>query len=162
MINHIIQTFIHKFWVMIFIIKFCLKLTYRGILHDFSKFSRNERSSFAKYTPLLKDTKYGSAKYHEMLNEMRSAIDHHQMNNRHHPEYFGVDGFSGMNLIDVIELWCDWNAALRRNKKGNIMQSIKHGQDRFTYDRELFCIFVNTAFSPKTAERIIEDEWKRY
>jgi len=162
MINHFYQTFKHKAWVMILILRFCSQLIWRGIVHDLSKLGRIERTLFAKYTPELKNLKYGSEKYYAFMGKMQPAIDHHQRTNRHHPEYFGdIHFFRGMNLIDLIELWCDWNAALKRNKAGYILHSIKHGQTRFSFDDDLFCIFVNTGFKPDDAEKIIEEYWNR-
>ena len=161
MINHIYQTFKHKFWVLFFIAMFCFKLLWRGIVHDLSKLGPIERTLFAKYTSKLKEVKYGSEAYHAYLNNMRPAVDHHQRVNRHHPEYFGSYYFRGMNLIDLIELWCDWNAAVKRSKNGYILHSIRHGRDRFTFDDDTFCYFVNTAFPPEEAKQVIEEEWER-
>jgi len=47
---------------------------------------------------------------------MKPAIEHHYKNNRHHPEHFN-NGIDEMNLVDLIELLCDWKAASERNKK---------------------------------------------
>jgi hypothetical protein len=41
---------------------------------------------------------------------MGEALKHHYANNRHHPEHF-ENGINGMNLLDVIEMVCDWKAA---------------------------------------------------
>ena len=50
-----------------------------------------------------------------------------------------------MNLIDIIEMLCDWKAATMRHNDGNIYKSIDLNQKRFKYSNELKDIFINTA-----------------
>ena len=88
----------------------------RRSTHDLSKLEEPEISAFDKYTPLLQKTEYGSNEYKSILNAMKPAIEHHYKNNRHHPEHFN-NGIDEMNLVDLIELLCDWKAASERNKK---------------------------------------------
>lgn len=111
--------------------------------HDKSKLREPEKPIFDEYTPKLKASTYGSEEYKNMLSEMQIALDHHYMNNRHHPEYFN-DGISSMTLIDIIEMLCDWLAATKRHADGDIMKSIEINQKRFNYSDELKQIFINT------------------
>ena len=115
----------------------------RIVTHDNSKFSDKEWPFFVEYTPRLKKTTYGSPKYKENLKKMAPAIKHHYANNRHHPEYF-KEGVGGMNLVDLIEMLCDWIAATKRHEDGNIEKSLKINQKRFGYSDELNAVLRNT------------------
>jgi len=119
------------------------KLLDRSMNHDQSKLESPEREIFDEYTPKLKDTTYGSDKYNGYLKEMKVALDHHYKQNRHHPEHH-ENGVKDMNLIDLIEMLCDWKAATMRHADGDIMKSIEHNQKRFGYSNELASIFKNT------------------
>lgn len=120
------------------------KLKKRGLLHDKSKMERPEVSTFAKYTPKLKNTTYGSDEYKQFLKEMRPALEHHYANNRHHPEGHPL-GIDGMNLVDLVEMFCDWMAAVQRHADGDIMKSIEHNTQRFNLSPQLRSILENTA-----------------
>ena len=111
--------------------------------HDNSKLWSPEKECFDEITPLLKETTYGSDEYKATMDRMRPAIDHHHKNNRHHPEYF-PNGINGMNLIDLIEMICDWKAASERHADGDIYRSIEINKDRFGMSDQLTEIFKNT------------------
>lgn len=49
-----------------------------------------------------------------------------------------------MNLVDIIEMLCDWKAATLRHADGDIYKSIEINQKRFGYSDELKSIFINT------------------
>ena len=68
---------------------------------------------------------------------------HHYETNRHHPEHF-TNGFKGMNLVDLVEMFCDWVASTSRHKDGDIYNSIQQNKGRFGYSNELEMIFINT------------------
>ena len=119
------------------------KLLDRSMNHDQSKLESPEREIFDEFTPKLKDTTYGSDEYNGYLKEMKVALDHHYKQNRHHPEHH-ENGVKDMNLIDLIEMLCDWKAATMRHADGDIMKSIEHNQKRFGYSNELASIFKNT------------------
>ena len=116
----------------------------RSILHDQSKLESPEVEIFEEYTPKLRGVTYGSDEYKQMMKEMKVAVDHHQSKNRHHPEYFKT-GIWGMNLVDLIEMICDWKAAGLRHNDGDLIRSIEINQDRFGYSDELKSILINTA-----------------
>ena len=50
----------------------------------------------------------------------------------------------GMDLYDIIEMFCDWKAASKRNVDGSISKSIEIGQKRFNMSGQLVKIFKNT------------------
>jgi len=119
-------------------------LIYRQEHHDQTKLESPEVEIFEVYTPKLRDCTYGSDEYRQYMKEMKVAIDHHNSNNMHHPEYYD-DGIHGMNLIDLIEMLCDWKAASLRHNDGDLMKSIEINQKRFGYSDELKGILINTA-----------------
>ena len=121
-----------------------VELMQRQEQHDQTKLESPECEIFEEYTPKLKDCTYGSEEYQGYLKEMKIALDHHYKHNRHHPEYF-QDGINGMNLMDLIEMICDWKAASLRHKDGNIYKSLELNQKRFGYSDELKLILKNTA-----------------
>ena len=50
-----------------------------------------------------------------------------------------------MNLMDLIELICDWRAAADRHADGDISESIKKNIERFNISPQLASILDNTA-----------------
>jgi hypothetical protein len=53
---------------------------------------------------------------------------------------------SQMNLVDLIEMLCDWKAAGEQHKDGgDIFRSIEINQERFGYSDEVKSILLNTA-----------------
>lgn len=86
---------------------------------------------------------YGSNEYKETLREFKPAIEHHQKNNRHHPEFY-EDGICGMSLVDIVEMLCDWKAASQRHDDGDILKSIAINADRFGMDGQIVSILQNT------------------
>lgn len=112
--------------------------------HDTSKLSTPEVEILTEYTPRLRETTYGSEQYKVYLAEMGTALQHHYANNRHHPEHFDA-GIAGMNLVDLVEMFCDWIAATARHADGNIYASIRLNTERFGLPPELASILMNTA-----------------
>ena len=119
------------------------ELDRRGQVHDASKFEEPERSVFAANTPKLAKTEYGTLAYDELLKEVRVAIDHHYAKNTHHPEHW-PNGVDDMDLFDVVEMLCDWAAAVKRNKNGNVHKSLIVNQERFNIAPQLVQIMKNT------------------
>ena len=74
---------------------------------------------------------------------MKEGLDIHYANNRHHPEHFD-NGIQGMNLLDLLEMICDWKAASERHADGDVYKSIEINQERFGYSDELKIILKNT------------------
>ena len=112
--------------------------------HDFSKLEPEEAPLFEKYCKKLKNITYNSEEYKKYLEELKPALNHHYKQNRHHPEHF-ENGISGMNLLDVLEMLCDWTAASTKQKEGNIFKSLEENQKRFNYSDDLKSILENTA-----------------
>jgi len=119
------------------------RLKDRGLKHDQSKTEDPEVSIFAEYTPKLKKSTYGSDEYNKFLQEMKSALDHHYAQNRHHPEHF-KNGLDDMTLVDLIEMLCDWKAATLKHNDGNILKSLEINAKRFNISPQLYNVLKNT------------------
>jgi hypothetical protein len=124
--------------------KFALKLQKQIQKHDASKLKSPEKDGFDKYTPMLAKMEYNSPEYKKCLAELKDPyLNHHYANNSHHPEHF-ENGIDGMNLYDLIEMLCDWKAAVKRNKNGNIYKSLEINKSRFKISNQLYNILLNT------------------
>lgn len=124
-----LETTQHKAWVFWYLLLACWTLMRRAWRHDWSKYSREESSHFEKATPLT-DLSYGSPEYYQELDKIQPALKHHYAANSHHPQHYKV-GIYGMSPLDQIEMLCDWKAAGRRHKGGDIRKSIETNQRRF-------------------------------
>lgn len=112
--------------------------------HDYDKIhNKTEKKLFDEYTPKLKNCTYGGEEYKIYLKGLREGLNIHYANNRHHPEHF-ENGVQGMNLLDLIEMICDWKAASERHADGDIYRSLEINQERFGYSDELKSILKNT------------------
>jgi hypothetical protein len=123
--------------------KVLIELVKRSRDHDKSKLESPELEYFIEFTPKLKGSTYGSEEYNSFREQMKPALDHHYANNSHHIEHY-PNGINGMNLIDLIEMVCDWNAAVKRHDDGNIEKSITINKERFGYSDEISTILLNT------------------
>lgn len=123
---------------------FVKEMLHRGELHDQSKLQRPEVELFTEYTPKLAGSTYGSPEYEGFRKAMGPALAHHYANNRHHPEHF-KNGINDMNLVDLLEMFCDWKAASERHNDGNIRKSIEVNANRFNLSPQLVKILENTA-----------------
>lgn len=120
-------------------------LNKRAVRHDASKWSPEEWPAFEATTPKLAGLTYGSDEYRASLREIKPAIEHHQGNNSHHPEFYSRSCV-GMTLLDLVEMLCDWKAATERHNDGSIFKSLQHNRARFSIPDGLFDVMVNTAF----------------
>lgn len=117
------ETMRHVLYVKGFLAMISHILFERGIVHDRSKFESPEIEVFAEFTPRLAWATYGSQIYKDYLKAMKPALDHHYACNRHHPEHFQEEAdatfkaspVSCMNLLDLVEMFCDWAAAVMRH-----------------------------------------------
>lgn len=125
---------------------FCNDIMDRAYRHDESKLHEPEKERFdyvGTHQHLSKHT-YGSDEYKKSLEYLGPALDHHYQENDHHPQHF-PNGISGMNLMQLVEMWLDWLAACKRNKNGNIYQSLEVNRDRFKISDQLYNVLLNQA-----------------
>jgi len=137
------ETYKHILVVQKNINKIIDELLNKANQHDSPKLESPEVEIFEEYTSKLAGLTYGSKEYNEQLKEIEPALIHHYANTRHHPEGF-LNGIKDMNLVDILEMICDWFAATKRHNDGNIRKSIAINQQRFGYSDELKQIFYNT------------------
>lgn len=112
----------------------------RGSVHDASKLVSPEKEMFDCFRPKLDTMSIESDEYKQALVEMGEALQHHYEHNSHHPEHF-PDGVNGMNLIDVVEMVCDWAAAAQR--KGEVV-NLDWARSRFGLAPQTESIIANT------------------
>lgn len=124
--------------------KCAVNLIQRGERHDQTKLESPEVELFTEYTPKLALCTYGSEEYNGFLDKIKPALDHHYANNSHHPEHY-KNGIDDMDLLDIIEMICDWKASSERQNNGNIRKSIETNAKRFNMSPQLVKIFENTA-----------------
>ena len=120
-----------------------LDLIERGRVHDNSKFSEPELSGFSENVDNVPLMVYDSEEYKKKWIEMKSVIDRHHRNNRHHPEHWS-EGINDMSLIDILEMIVDWKAATMRYKDGNLEKSIEINCDKYKISPQLKQIILNT------------------
>lgn len=139
-----VETYKHIEKVREYIQLFINKLYARGLEHDRAKLENPELEVFTEYTPKLSELTYDSPEYRECLEKMNGALQHHYAQYRHHPEHFD-NSINDMNLIDIVEMFCDWKAASERQLDGNLLKSIEKNANRFNMDPQLKRILINTA-----------------
>ncbi len=124
--------------------KMAIALLDRGEVHDQTKLESPEVEIFAdKSTPQLGPITYDSPEYRASRERVKPALQHHYAHNRHHPEHF-KNGVEDMNLLDILEMFCDWSASSKRHHNGNIRKSIEANADRFKLSPQLVKILENT------------------
>lgn len=139
------DTLKHVERVKYYINQVCTELMIRADDHDRSKLGPEEKPLFDEMTPKLKTLEYGTEEYKQSLNDLSPALVHHYECNSHHPEHF-ENGVAGMNLYDLVEMFCDWQAASERTKDGDIGKSVEIGIKRFNIEPQLSLILFNTCY----------------
>ncbi len=120
------------------------ELLRRSRVHDKSKLGPEELPLFATVNSKLKTSTYGSKEYDQFLKELGPALEHHYRANSHHPEHY-PNGLNGMDLCDLVEMFCDWMAATERHNNGDIHKSINHNRGRFGMEQQTCAFMANTA-----------------
>jgi len=113
----------------------------RGRVHDASKFSAVEKPVLDSIYPRLRGLSYGSPPYMALVREAWPGLQHHYRHNSHHPEHYAA-GIAGMDLLDLIEMFCDWKAASERNPGDGV--KIDHNARIYAIAPQLAEILANT------------------
>jgi Family of unknown function (DUF5662) len=132
----------HKQWVAENMQTAATELFQRATIHDNSKFSPEEFELYDRLFPELQKYAYGTSELKAVYTQLGPALNHHLKVNQHHPEYH-ENGINGMNLIDLIEMVCDWMAASKRSKTG-IERGLEINKERYGIGDQLFEIVKNT------------------
>lgn len=139
----------------------------RMFSHDRSKLETPEMEMFEQFIDRLAGMTYGSDEYNQCLEEMKkTALGHHYEHNRHHPEHY-PNGINGMNLIDVLEMVCDWKAAGQRHSDGSMSRSLEINTQRFNLSPQLVQIIENTipllySIHGHRSQKYFNDYWHCY
>jgi Family of unknown function (DUF5662) len=121
---------------------FVTEMVRRGQVHDASKFDEPEKPAFDEAITLLRGVPYGSPEYNDVLSRLAPAFEHHYQCNSHHPEHYGEQGIAGMDLFDLVEMFCDWMAAAKRNPADGVKLAYNVGL--FGIQDQLASILANT------------------
>lgn len=125
-------------------IAYCIQnLFKRAAIHDNSKFSPEEFDAYEEVFPDLQKYAYGTEEFKATLRKIKPAIQHHYQFNDHHPEFFLTSGINDMNLIQLIEMICDWIAASERSQ-ADISKGLEINKQRFGIDDQLSAIIKAT------------------
>lgn len=127
-----------------YLLNVAVMLIRRAHEHDRSKLEGPELTMFDEYTPKLRDSTYGSDEYKGFLVGMGEGLRHHYAVNDHHPEHH-PGGIHDMDLIQLVEMLCDWKAATMRHADGDLRRSIAQNAERFGYGEDIEHLLLNTA-----------------
>lgn len=159
-----------------YMIESSTELLKRANEHDRSKLESPELETFTEFTPKLQKSTYLSEEYKQNLAGMKVGLDHHYAHNSHHPEHYKKfvcdhcfaeyketepgscqqcmntqftqeSDISQMDLFDLVEMICDWMAAVKRHDDGDIIKSLKGNKERFKIDDQLYSILMQTVLN---------------
>ena len=135
----------HRDRVAFYLNQIVRELLERSLNHDESKFGPEEFPVYAKAIDKFETHHFGTPGYVEAKNSIASATKHHYEHNRHHPEHYS-DGIAGMDLVDLIEMLCDWKAATLNHKDvpGNMAKSMEFGIRQYKISPQLAKVLYNT------------------
>ena len=130
----------HQMDVHIRLGQFSQELFFRGNVHDESKLTEPEKSCYDQWKPILEVTPFGTPEYDAAVKQMGEGLAAHFRNNSHHPEHY-TNGIDGMNLFDLVEMYCDWMAVSGR--KG-VPLALDYLSKKFNLSPQLKQIIANT------------------
>jgi hypothetical protein len=115
----------------------------RAIVHDFSKFEPEEYGPYEDALPRFEASEYGTPEYIAVCRSIKPALKHHFEANSHHPEHY-EDGIAEMDLLDLVEMVCDWMAACQRG--GGTLDDLRLDlqRERFKIEPQLASVIQNT------------------
>jgi len=127
------------------------ELLRRGRSHDASKLVNPEREAFENGADLTKLV-YGTDEYWKARSSLGEALERHYSANDHHPEHH-KNGINDMDLVQLLEMICDWVAAVERMKDGDISRSLEINKERFGISDQLNQILINTVSNIHVREK---------
>ena len=147
MASYVESVIAHRLQVSRYLHQIAQELMERGNTHDRSKLGPEELPLYEKLAPQFATVTYGSIEYQGLLDELGPALAHHYAHNRHHPEHHD-EGIAGMNLVDIVEMVCDWLAVMAASKS-DITHSLTINANRFGIDSQLLSIINTTIYHLK-------------
>lgn len=125
------------------LLRFSQILWERGIQHDKSKLEEPEYSLWCKMDEEPRFP-YGSKEYEEKVSRWRFLFNLHFKKNRHHPEHFKLKDYDDKDLIDLIEMLCDWLGYRDNISYAAASRLVSNQCDRYGFSEELKDILLNT------------------
>ena len=125
----------------------------RAKRHDLSKLEEVEMNPLAEMQRTIDkegQVPYESEEYKRRTEKLGPMLESHFAKNSHHPEYY-VEGVSGMDLFDILEMLIDWKAASERGEESVV--NIDAACKRFKIDGQLRRVLENTADELKWTRR---------
>jgi hypothetical protein len=102
-----------------------------------------EKAAYDIAVPEMRKHPYGSPELKAATKLLGPALEHHFAHNSHHPEHYGPDGVAGMDLLDLVEMLCDWRAAAERPPgDGTVRMDVN--SERYGLTPQLAAILSNT------------------
>jgi len=116
----------------------------RANKHDESKLEEPEFSMWSKMDEEPR-WPYGSDEYFEKLSRYAYVFEQHYKDrrNRHHPEHF-EGGIKDMNLIDIIEMLCDWLGYKGILSRTEAIKIAETQMKRYGFSDDLCALLKNT------------------
>lgn len=135
----------HRFRVFQYMNAIAQEVMQRGNNHDSTKLHSPELEIYARNVDEFDKHPFNSEGYNKAKAVIKEATDHHFKHNRHHPEHF-PDGIEGMNLVDLLEMVCDWKSATLNHPEqpGDMYNSLKVAVDRYNISPQLALVLYNT------------------
>lgn len=121
------------------------KLIQRARHHDESKLQEPEYSLWCKMDEESR-YKYGTKEYKDKIERYKEVFDLHYAANRHHPEHYAL-GIDDMDLIDMIEMVCDWISYKKDITIREAIEIIDIQGTRYNMSTQLMNILKNTLFN---------------
>ena len=117
----------------------------RALVHDASKLEEPEFSQYASVTDEFEKHPFGTDGYFKAKEKISDAVKLHYSKNNHHPEYY-PNGIENMDLMDIVEMLCDWKAATLNHKTapGNMVTSLEYATEKYKISPQLAQILLNT------------------
>jgi hypothetical protein len=110
--------------------------------HDNSKLTEPEYSLWCAMD-MEPRYRYGTPEYEDKLRRFRKVFELHYKNNRHHPEHH-LNGVNDMNLIDLIEMLCDFISYKEEITYTEASNMLDKQADRFNFSEEIRTLLLNT------------------
>lgn len=133
----------HIHMVEIKMFKILENLRMRAENHDKSKLVPPEKDGW-DLMDKEPSYRYGTVEYYKKMKKYYEVFKHHYDVNSHHPEHYGND-ISKMDLLDIIEMLCDWLSYKEDLTDEEIDSTIKGQCKRFNFSDEMQSILINTA-----------------
>ena len=113
-------------------------LTRRASVHDDLKLGDDQLDRYIARHQEIHPLPYDAPERKEVEAKYKDLIEAHHKQYRHHPEHF-EHGIDDMNLVDVIEMLCDWAAA-----GADIEKSLKVNEKKYSVSPQLMKLLKNT------------------